>query len=104
MFSRIRLDTYIGMSFSKLVAFFIILSAAATLHANGVTNIETSSQAAEALRPVAGRLAFLVFSIGIIGTGVLAVPVLADSAAYAVGEALKGPTGLDRKPLDAQGF
>ena len=102
--SRIRLDTYIGMGFSNAVAFFIILAAAATLHANGVTNIETSAQAAEALRPIAGRLASAVFCIGIIGTGLLAVPVLAGSAAYAVGEALKWPTGLDRKPLDAKGF
>jgi Mn2+/Fe2+ NRAMP family transporter len=102
--SRIRIDTYIGMAFSNAVAFFIILAAAATLHANGVANIDTSAQAAEALRPIAGRLAFLIFSIGIIGTGFLAVPVLAGSAAYAVGEALKWPTGLDRKPLDAKGF
>jgi NRAMP (natural resistance-associated macrophage protein)-like metal ion transporter len=101
---RIRIDTYVGMAFSNLVAFFIIVAAAATLHAKGVTNIETSSQAAEALRPIAGRLAFVVFAIGIIGTGILAVPVLAGSAAYAVGEALKWPTGLDRKPLEAKGF
>ena len=102
--SRIRIDTYIGMAFSNIVAFFIILSAAATLHANGITNIETSAQAAEALRPIAGPLASVVFTMGIIGTGILAVPVLAGSAAYAVGEALKWPTGLDRKPLDAKGF
>jgi NRAMP (natural resistance-associated macrophage protein)-like metal ion transporter len=103
-FSRIRIDTYIGMAFSNGVAFFIMLAAAATLHAKGVTNIDTSAQAAEALRPIAGRLAAAVFSIGIIGTGLLAVPVLGGSAAYAVGEALKWPTGLDRKPLDAKGF
>jgi NRAMP (natural resistance-associated macrophage protein)-like metal ion transporter len=103
-FARIRIDTYVGMSFSNLVAFFIILAAAATLHVNNITDIQTSSQAAEALRPVAGRLTSLVFSLGIVGTGLLAVPVLAGSAAYAVGEALKWPTGLDRKPLDAKGF
>jgi Mn2+/Fe2+ NRAMP family transporter len=98
------MDTLVGMAFSNLVAFSIILSAAVTLNAHGVTNIETSSQAAEALRPLAGRLTFTLFALGIIGTGLLAVPVLAGSAAYAVGEALKWPTGLDRKPLDAKGF
>lgn len=101
---RIRLDTYLGMTFSNMVAYFIILSAAVTLHARGITDIQTSAQAAEALRPVAGRLTFMLFTLGIVGTGLLAVPVLAGSAAYAVGEALKWPTGLDRKPLDAKGF
>ncbi len=85
--SRIRLDTIVGMTFSNLIAFFIILSTAATLHAAGVTDIQTSAQAAEALRPLAGDFAFLIFSLGIIGTGMLAVPVLAGSAAYAVAEA-----------------
>lgn len=103
-FGRIRLDTYVGMTFSNVVAFFIILAAAVTLNAHGITNIETSSQAAEALRPLAGRMTFTLFALGIIGTGLLAVPVLAGSAAYAVGEALKWPTGLDRKPLAAKGF
>jgi NRAMP (natural resistance-associated macrophage protein)-like metal ion transporter len=103
-FSRIRLDTYIGMTFSNIVAMSIILAAAVTLHVHGVTDIETSSQAAEALRPLAGRLTFLLFAAGIIGTGLLAVPVLAGSAAYAVGEALNWPTGLERKLLDAKGF
>jgi Mn2+/Fe2+ NRAMP family transporter len=103
-FGRIRFDTYVGMTLSNLIAFFIMLSAAVTLHAHGITRIETSSQAAEALRPIAGRLTFALFSLGIVGTGLLAVPVLAGSAAYAVGEALKWPTGLDRKPLDAKGF
>lgn len=102
--SRIRLDTYIGMTLSNIISFFIVLCAAATLHAHGITDIQTSSQAAEALRPLAGKGAFLLFSFGIIGTGFLAVPVLAGSAAYAVGEALQWPTGLDRKPLDAKGF
>ena len=103
-FGRIRVDTYLGMALSNVIAFFIILSAAVTLHAHGITDIQTSSQAAEALRPLAGRFAFTLFTLGIVGTGLLAVPVLAGSAAYAVGEALKWPTGLDRKPLDAKGF
>ncbi len=84
---QIKWDTVIGMSFSNLIAFFIILSTGATLHAAGMTDIQTSAQAAEALRPLAGRLTFLLFSLGIIGTGLLAVPVLAGSAAYAVAEA-----------------
>ncbi|WP_028990390.1 divalent metal cation transporter [Thermithiobacillus tepidarius DSM 3134] len=101
---RIRIDTYVGMAFSNLIAFFIMLTAAATLHAHGGTQIQTATQAAEALRPVAGQFAFLLFSLGIIGTGLLAVPVLAGSAAYAVGEALKWPVGLARRPLEAKGF
>ena len=84
---RIKVDTIVGMTFSNLIAFFIILSTAATLHAAGVTDIQTSAQAAEALRPLAGELTFFLFSLGIIGTGLLAVPVLAGSAAYAVAEA-----------------
>ena len=84
---RIKVDTLIGMTFSNLIAFFIILSTAATLHTAGVTDIQTSAQAAEALRPLAGDLTFLLFGLGIIGTGMLAVPVLAGSAAYAVAEA-----------------
>ncbi|MDB5467210.1 MAG: Mn2+/Fe2+ transporter, partial [Phenylobacterium sp.] len=81
---RIRLDTYLGMGLSNVVALFIILTTAATLHAHGVTNIQTSAQAAEALRPIAGQMTFLLFALGIVGTGLLAVPVLAGSAAYAV--------------------
>jgi NRAMP (natural resistance-associated macrophage protein)-like metal ion transporter len=84
---RIKADTIVGMTFSNLIAFFIILSTAATLHAAGVTDIKTSAQAAEALRPLAGEFTFLLFGMGIIGTGMLAVPVLAGSAAYAVAEA-----------------
>jgi NRAMP (natural resistance-associated macrophage protein)-like metal ion transporter len=103
-FDRIKFDTYAGMFLSNAVAFFIILSAAVTLHVKGITDIETSSQAAEALRPIAGQFAFILFAMGIVGTGLLAVPVLAGSAAYAVGEAMKWPTGLDRKPLEAKGF
>ncbi|MEO8248299.1 MAG: divalent metal cation transporter, partial [Burkholderiales bacterium] len=91
---RIKFDTLIGMTFSNLIAFFIILSTAATLHAAGVTNIQTSAQAAEALRPLAGEFAFLVFGLGIIGTGMLAVPVLAGSAAYAVAEVAGWPASL----------
>jgi len=101
---RIRLDTWVGMGFSNLVSFFIIVTTAATLHANGITDIKTSAQAAEALRPIAGALAFLAFAAGIVGTGLLAVPILAGSAAYAVGEALDWPTGLARRPLDAKAF
>ncbi len=84
---RIKADTIVGMTFSNLIAFFIILSTAATLHAAGVTQIQTAAQAAEALRPLAGDFTFLLFSLGIIGTGMLAVPVLAGSAGYAVAEA-----------------
>ena len=84
---RIKIDTFVGMGFSNLIAFFIILSTAVTLHAAGIDDIETSAQAAEALRPLAGEMTFLLFSLGIIGTGLLAVPVLAGSAAYAVAEA-----------------
>ena len=101
---RIRWDTLIGMGFSNLVAFFIILSTAATLHASGVTNIQTSAQAAEALRPLAGDFTFFLFSLGIIGTGLLAIPVLAGSAAYAVSEAFDWRTGLDLKPYEGRRF
>ena len=92
--ARMQLDTIVGMGFSNIIALFIMLTTAATLHAHGVTNIQTSSQAAEALRPIAGSFAFGVFALGIIGTGLLAVPVLAGSAAYAVGEALVWRVGL----------
>ncbi|APW39690.1 iron transporter [Rhodoferax koreense] len=93
----IKIDTLIGMTFSNLIAFFIILSTGATLHAAGVTDIQTSAQAAEALRPVAGEFTFLIFSLGIIGTGLLAVPVLAGSAGYAVAEAAGWPGSLDAR-------
>jgi NRAMP (natural resistance-associated macrophage protein)-like metal ion transporter len=101
---RIRWDTYIGMGFSNLIAFFIILSAAATLHVAGITDIQTSAQAAEALRPLGGPAAFMLFSLGIIGTGMLAIPVLAGSAAYAVAESFDWESGMDRKLHEAQGF
>ena len=101
---RIRIDTYVGMGLSNIVALFIVWTTAATLHAHGITNIQTSSQAAEALRPLAGPFAFTVFALGIIGTGLLTVPVLAGSAAYAVGEARGWPIGLRRRPLKARAF
>ena len=101
---RIRLDTYVGMAFSNLIALAIIITTAATLHASGVTQVETSSQAAEALRPLAGPLAFWLFALGIIGTGLLGVPILAGSAAYAVAEARRWRSGLWRKPKDAPFF
>jgi len=101
---RIRWDTYIGMGFSNLIAFFIILSTAATLHAAGVVDIQTSAQAAEALRPLGGQTTFLLFSLGIIGTGMLAVPVLAGSAAYAVSESFDWQSGLDMKVHQALEF
>ena len=101
---RIRLDTYVGMAFSNLVALAIIVATAATLHAAGITDVESSSQAAEALRPVAGPFAFTLFALGIVGTGLLAVPVLAGSAAYAISEAWKWPVGLGRKPEKAKEF
>ena len=96
-FSRIRWDTYVGMGLSNVVALFIVLTTAATLHAHGVTDIQTSSQAAEALRPIAGPTVFVVFALGIIGTGLLALPVLGSSAAYAVGECFGWHVGLTRK-------
>lgn len=102
--SRIRLDTFVGMGFSNLIALAITVTAAATLHANGVTDIESSAQAAEALKPIAGVFAEGLFALGIIGTGLLAVPVLGGSAAYAVGETLRWPIGLDRKPKQAKAF
>ena len=101
---RIKLDTYIGMGFSNLVAFCIILTAAATLGAHGIGNIQTSAQAAEALRPIAGEFAFFIFAMGILGTGLLAVPVLAGSAAYAVTESFRWSNGLDLKALEAREF
>ena len=101
---RIDIDTYVGMGLSNAIALFIIIATAATLHQSGILDIETSAQAAEALRPIAGPLAFLLFSLGIIGTGMLAIPVLAGSAAYAVAETFKWRRGLDRKPREAGGF
>jgi len=101
---RIRWDTYVGMAFSNIIALAIIITTAATLHAHGITNVTTSSQAAIALKPIAGRFAFGIFAVGIIGTGMLAVPVLAGSAAYAMGEAFKWPVGLGLKARRAKAF
>jgi NRAMP (natural resistance-associated macrophage protein)-like metal ion transporter len=103
-FSRIRADTIIGMAFSNAIALSIIITAAATLHANGKIDIESSAQAAEALRPIAGAFAEIVFALGIVGTGLLAIPVLAGSTAYAVGEGRRWTVGLDRKPREAAAF
>jgi NRAMP (natural resistance-associated macrophage protein)-like metal ion transporter len=103
-FRRIRIDTYVGMGLSNLVALFIIVSTAAVLNAHGVTDIQTSSQAAEALRPIAGPAAFFVFALGIIGTGMLALPVLAGSSAYALGETFGWHVGLARKLKRAKAF
>jgi NRAMP (natural resistance-associated macrophage protein)-like metal ion transporter len=101
---RIRTDTLVGMGFSNLIALFIMVATAATLNATGVTNIQTSSQAAEALRPVAGVFTFYLFAAGIIGTGMLAIPVLAGSAGYAVSEIFQWKEGLDRRFVDARNF
>ncbi|MBB2200887.1 NRAMP family divalent metal transporter [Gluconacetobacter tumulisoli] len=101
---RIEIDTLVGMGFSNLVALAIIMTTAATLHPRGILSIETSAQAAEALSPLAGRLASEIFTLGIVGTGLLAVPVLAGSAAYAVGEMRRWPMGLARRPKEAQAF
>jgi len=101
---RIKLDTYIGMGFSNLIAVCIVIATAVTLNLHGTTNIQTSSQAAEALRPVAGEFAFAVFALGIIGTGLLAVPVLAGSAAYAVSDVFGWKGGLSRGFHEARGF
>jgi len=101
---RIRVDTYSGMAVSNIIAYLIIVATAAALHTHGITNIQSSTQAAEALRPIAGPFASIIFAVGIIGTGMLAVPIFAGSAAYAIGESLKWPVGLNRAPLQARGF
>jgi len=102
--SRIKQDTSFGMVFSNVIALCIVIATAVTLNMHGVTNIQTSSQAAEALRPVAGEFAFAIFALGIIGTGLLAVPVLAGSAAYAVSETFGWKAGLSRGFHEARGF
>ncbi len=103
-FKRIRTDTVVGMMVSNMIAIFIIYATSATLHATGITNIQTSSQAAEALRPIAGRFAFAIFATGIIGTGLLAVPVLAGSGTYALAETFNWQEGLDRRLFQAKSF
>jgi Mn2+/Fe2+ NRAMP family transporter len=102
--ARIRLDTFIGMGLSNLVGLAILITAGATIHEAGIHNIATAADAAQALRPLAGTFAFALFALGIIGTGLLAVPVLATSAAYALGEARRWPVGLARRPLQARAF
>jgi len=101
---RIKIDTLVGMAFSNLVALAIMVTTAATLNAGGVTKIDTAAQAAEALRPIAGQFAFVVFAAGIIGTGFLSVPVLASSAAYALGETRAWPVGVSKKVVQAKRF
>jgi Mn2+/Fe2+ NRAMP family transporter len=101
---RIKQDTYVGMIFSNTIALCIVIATAVTLNLQGVTDIQTSAQAALALKPVAGDLAFIVFALGIIGTGLLAVPVLAGSAAYAVSEVFGWTTGLSHQFNEARGF
>ena len=102
--SRIGWETWAGMAISNLVFFFIMLTTAVTLHANGKTDIQTAEQAAEALRPIAGDAAFILFGLGLIGTGLLAVPVLAGSAAYAAAEVRGWRTGLERPLHEARPF
>lgn len=102
--SRIKQDTYVGMIFSNLIALCIVVATAVTLNANGIGNIQTSAQAAEALRPIAGDFAFAIFALGIVGTGLLAVPVLAGSAAYAVSELFGWKEGLSSGFHEARGF
>ncbi len=103
-FRAISIDTWTGMFFSNLIAFFIIVTTAATLHTQGVTHIDTAAQAAEALRPIGGPLTFALFAAGIIGTGLLAVPVLAGSSAYAVAEVFKLRGSLELPASRAIGF
>lgn len=102
--SRIRTDTMVGMAVTHITALAIVIATAATLHANGITSIDSAAQAAEALRPIAGNLTFLLFAFGIIGIGLLAVPVLAASAAYALSETFNWAEGLDHKPREAKAF
>jgi len=99
-----KLDTSVGMLFSNIVMFFIIVTTASTLRTHGITHVDTATQAAQALKPLAGNFAFLLFAIGIIGTGLLAVPVLAGSAAYAISEVFNWKEGLNKKFKRAPGF
>jgi Mn2+/Fe2+ NRAMP family transporter len=103
-FARIRADTLAGMGFSNVIAISIMITTATTLNASGVTSVETSAEAAAALKPIAGEFASLIFAIGIIGTGLLAIPVLAGSAAYALAEGRRWPVGLSREPKEALAF
>jgi len=101
---RIEIDTYLGMGLSNLIALCIIITTAATLNAHGVTDVQSSEQAASALKPIAGEFAALLFTCGIVGTGLLAIPVLAGSGAYALAETMRWPAGLGRRPRDAKAF
>jgi Mn2+/Fe2+ NRAMP family transporter len=101
---RIKLDTIVGMVFSNVIAFCVMLATAITLHQHGITDIQTTKQAAMALRPIAGDFAYTLFALGVIGTGMLAVPVLAGSAAYAVADVLDWRSGLDHTLREAKGF
>jgi Mn2+/Fe2+ NRAMP family transporter len=101
---RIRWDTWSGMLYSDIAAYFIILATAVTLNVAGITDIKTAAQAASALRPLAGNFAYLLFALGILGVGLIGVPVLAGSAAYALCEAMGWTWGLERKATDARGF
>jgi Mn2+/Fe2+ NRAMP family transporter len=103
-FRRMKIDTFAGMAISNIVAIAIMISTAATLNVAGKHDVTSAAQAAEALRPIAGHFAFLLFALGIIGTGLLAVPILAGSAAYAVGESRGWVSGLEKKPFEAVGF
>jgi NRAMP (natural resistance-associated macrophage protein)-like metal ion transporter len=103
-FGRIRIDTLVGMGLSSIVALFIVITTASTLHVQGVTTITTAAQAAEALRAVAGPFSFLVFALGIIGAGLLTLPALSGSAAYAVGELMSWRVGHSRQPLRARAY
>jgi Mn2+/Fe2+ NRAMP family transporter len=101
---RIGWDTWSGMFYSDIAAYFIILATAVTLHVAGITDVDTAAKAASALRPLAGNFAYIVFALGIFGVGLIGVPVLAGSAAYALAEAMGWKWGLERKAKDARGF
>lgn len=103
-FQRIRIDTLAGMAFSNVVALSIIIGTASTLHIHGITDIESAEQAASALDPIAGRFSSIIFAAGIFGTGLLAVPTLAGSVAYAVGETMGWRVGLSRRAVEAKAF
>jgi len=98
---RIKWDTWSGMFYSDIAAFFIILATAVTLNVSGIKDINTAAQAALALKPLAGTFAFLLFTLGILGVGLIGVPVLAGSGAYALSEAMGWPSGLEKKPRQA---
>jgi len=103
-FARIRFDTLLGMGLSSIVALFIVITSASTLHARGITTIQTAAEAAEALRAVGGRFTLLLFALGILGAGLLSLPALSNSAAYAVGELMSWPVGRSRGPRGAPAF